>query len=58
MNTGTPVMWSSGCPDWDSDLPGAIYGLPGLSESGRRNILGGSAAKLFGLDPKPVKRIP
>jgi hypothetical protein len=29
-----------------------------LSEAGRRNILGGTAAKVFGLDPKPVKKIP
>jgi len=32
--------------------------LPFLKEGAKRNILGGNAAKLFNLDPKPVKRIP
>src|SRR6266478_2191105 len=31
---------------------------PLLKEGAKRNILGGSAARLFGLDPKPVKKIP
>jgi len=35
-----------------------IYDLPFLKEQGKRNILGGNAARLFGLDPRPVKKIP
>ena len=50
-------MWSSDYPHWDFDLPSVIYDLPFLTEKGRRNILGGTAAKVFGLDTKPVKRI-
>jgi uncharacterized protein len=58
INAETQLMWSSDYPHWDFDLPSVIYDLPFLSESGRRNILGGNAAKAFGLDPKPVKKIP
>jgi len=35
-----------------------INGLPFLKEQAKRNVLGGNAARLFGLDPKPVKSIP
>src|SRR5215471_2070932 len=58
INAETQLMWSSDYPHWDFDLPSVIYDLPFLSETGRRNILGGTAAKVFGLDPKPVKKIP
>jgi hypothetical protein len=54
----TQLLYSSDYPHWDFDLPSVIYDLPFLSESGRRNILGGTAGKVFGLDPKPVKKIP
>jgi predicted TIM-barrel fold metal-dependent hydrolase len=54
----TQLMWSSDYPHWDFDLPSTIYDLPFLSETGRRNILGGTAAKVFGLDPNPVKKVP
>ena len=58
INAETQLMWSSDYPHWDFDLPSVVYDLPFLSEVGRRNILGGTAAKVFGLDPKPVKKIP
>jgi len=58
INAETQLMWSSDYPHWDFDLPSVIYDLPFLSETGRRNILGGTAAKVFGLDSKPVKKIP
>jgi uncharacterized protein len=35
-----------------------IYDLPFLSEQAKRNILGGNAARLFGLDTEVVKKIP
>ena len=58
INAETQLVWSSDYPHWDFDLPGVIYDLPFLNEQSKRNILGGNAAKLFNLDPKPVKTIP
>jgi len=52
------LVWSSDYPHWDFDLPSTIYDLPFLNEKSKRNILGANAARLFNLDPKPVKRIP
>jgi predicted TIM-barrel fold metal-dependent hydrolase len=46
----TQLLYSSDYPHWDFDLPSTIYDLPFLSETAKRNILGGNAAKLFGLD--------
>ena len=54
----TQLVWSSDYPHWDFDLPSVIYDLPFLKEDAKRNILGGTAAKLFGLDTKPVKKMP
>src|SRR3989440_9652584 len=58
INAETQLMWSSDYPPWDFDLPSVIYDLPFLSETARRNILGGNAARAFGLDLKACKRIP
>ena len=58
INAETQLLWSSDYPHWDFDLPSVIYDLPFLSETARRNILGGNAARVFGLDSKPRKRIP
>jgi len=58
IKADTQLLWSSDYPHWDFDLPSTIYDLPFLDETAKRNILGGTAAKLFNLDPKPVKRIP
>jgi hypothetical protein len=33
------------------DLPSTIYDLPFLNEQQKRNILGGNAQRLFGLEP-------
>ena len=57
INAETQLVWSSDYPLWDFDLPSVIYDLPFLKEGAKRNILGGNAARLFGLDTKPVKRI-
>jgi predicted TIM-barrel fold metal-dependent hydrolase len=58
INAQTQLVWSSDYPHWDFDLPSTIYDLPFLNETSKRNILGANAARLFGLDLKPVKKIP
>ena len=58
INAETQLCWSSDYPHWDFDLPSVIYDLPFLNETAKRNILGGNAARLLGLDPKPVKKLP
>jgi uncharacterized protein len=58
INAETQLLWSSDYPHWDFDLPGVIYDLPFLNEKAKRNILGGNAARLFGLPAKPVKKMP
>jgi hypothetical protein len=55
INAETQLVWSSDYPHWDFDLPSVIYDLPFLNEQAKRNILGGNAARLFGLDTKVVK---
>jgi len=37
-------------------LPSTIYDLPFVSEKGKHNILGGTAARLFKLKPRNVKQ--
>ena len=54
MKAETQLLYSSDWPHWDFDPPGAITGLPFLSDAAKRNILGLNAARLFGL---PVKRL-
>jgi uncharacterized protein len=39
-------------------IPSVIYDLPFRKEQAKRNILGGNAARLFGLGSKPMKKIP
>jgi predicted TIM-barrel fold metal-dependent hydrolase len=46
----TQLLYSSDYPHWDFDLPSTIYDLPFLTETAKRNILGGNAARLFGLE--------
>jgi predicted TIM-barrel fold metal-dependent hydrolase len=58
IKADTQLVWSSDYPHWDFDLPSVIYDLPFLDETAKRNILGGTACKLFGIDPKVVKNIP
>ncbi len=43
------LMWASGYPQWHFDTPSAIWDLDFLDDETRRNILGGTARKLFGL---------
>jgi predicted TIM-barrel fold metal-dependent hydrolase len=56
MNAETQLLYSSDYPHWDFDLPSTIYDLPFLSEKGKLNILGGSAARLFKLPPRNDKQ--
>jgi uncharacterized protein len=56
LNAETQLLWSSDYPHRDFDLPSAIYDLPFLNEQAKRGILGGNAAKLFGLDSRVVKQ--
>jgi predicted TIM-barrel fold metal-dependent hydrolase len=58
IKADTQLVWSSDYPHWDFDLPSVIYDLPFIDEQGKRNILGGNAAKLFGLSTQVVKKIP
>jgi len=51
INAETNLCFSTDYPHWDFDLPSTVYDLPFLSEQAKRNILGGNAAKLFGLKP-------
>ena len=56
INAETQLVWSSDYPHWDFDLPSTIYDLPFLSEKGKHNILGGTAARLFKLKPRNEKQ--
>ena len=51
INAETQLLYSSDYPHWDMDLPSTIYDLPFLSETAKRNILGGNAQRLFNLKP-------
>ncbi|WP_417625719.1 amidohydrolase family protein [Pararhodobacter aggregans] len=57
INAESQLLFASDWPHFDFDLPQEIYDLPFLSEQAKRNILGLNAAKLFGLDPRPVKSL-
>ena len=53
MSGDTQLLYSSDYPHQDFDLPTLIWDLPFLTESAKRNILGGNAMRLFGL-PVPA----
>jgi uncharacterized protein len=57
ISAETQLMYASDYPHWDMDLPSTIYDLPFLSESAKRNILGGNAKRFFNLEPvmSPLK---
>ena len=48
----THLLYASDYPHWDFDLPSTIFDLPFVSEHGKHNILGGTAARLFKLPPR------
>jgi len=51
INAETQLLYASDFPHWDMDLPSTIFDLPFLNEQAKRNILGGNAQRLFGLEP-------
>jgi predicted TIM-barrel fold metal-dependent hydrolase len=55
INAETQLLYSSDYPHWDFDLPSTIYDLPFINEQAKRNILGGNAMRVFGIDPKTAK---
>ena len=56
INAETQLMYASDYPHWDFDLPSTVWDLPFLSEKGKHNILGGTAARLFKLPPRNDKQ--
>jgi uncharacterized protein len=52
INAETQLLYSSDYPHWDFDLPSTISDLPFVSEKAKHNILGGTAARLFKLEPR------
>ncbi len=50
INAETQLLYASDWPHWDFDTPSTIYDLPFLNEKQKRNILGGNAARVFGLN--------
>jgi predicted TIM-barrel fold metal-dependent hydrolase len=52
MNAETQLLFATDYPHWDFDTPGTIWDRPWLSEKAKHNILGGTAARLFKLQPR------
>lgn len=52
ISADTQLMYASDYPHWDFDLPSTIWDLPFVSEKGKHNILGGTAHRLFNLQPR------
>jgi predicted TIM-barrel fold metal-dependent hydrolase len=46
----TQLLYSSDWPHFDFDTPSTIANLPFLNETGKRNVLGMNAARLFNLE--------
>jgi predicted TIM-barrel fold metal-dependent hydrolase len=45
----TQLLYASDWPHWDFDTPSTIWELPNISDDGKRNILGLTAARIFNL---------
>ncbi|MGE0630520.1 MAG: amidohydrolase family protein, partial [Hyphomicrobiaceae bacterium] len=52
INAETQLLYASDYPHWDFDTPATIWDRKWLSEKARHNILGGTAARLFRLEPR------
>jgi predicted TIM-barrel fold metal-dependent hydrolase len=57
IKADTQLLFASDWPHFDFDLPNEITDLPFLSDQAKRNILGLNAARIFHLDPTPVKQL-
>ena len=57
IKADTQLLFASDWPHFDFDLPSEITDLPFLSEQSKKNILGLNAARIFNLDPTPVKQL-
>ena len=57
IKADSQLLYASDWPHFDFDLPSEITDLPFLSEQTKRNILGLNAARIFNLDPTPVKQL-
>jgi hypothetical protein len=57
IKADTQLLFASDWPHFDFDLPSEITDLPFLSEQAKKNILGLNAARIFNLDPTPVKQL-
>ena len=57
IKADTQLLYASDWPHFNFDLPSEITDLPFLSEQSKRNILGLNAARIFNLDPTPVKQL-
>jgi predicted TIM-barrel fold metal-dependent hydrolase len=49
IDAPSTLMYSSDWPHWDFDVPGKIASIPFLDDHAKRNILGETARKVFGL---------
>ena len=56
MNAETQLLYASDYPHWDFDSPITIWDRKWLSEKAKHNILGGTAARLFKLQPRNEKQ--
>lgn len=55
INAETQLLYASDWPHFDFDSPSVIANLPFLSDQAKRNILGGNAARLFGLELRKTR---
>lgn len=49
INATDQLLFASDYPHWDFNLPSTVFDLPFLSLEAKHRILGGNAARLFGL---------
>lgn len=57
INAETQLLYASDWPHWDFDLPGRILDIPTLSDEAKRNVLGRSAARIFGIPETPRSKV-
>lgn len=55
ISAETQLVYASDWPHFDFDTPSVIADLPFLNDQAKRNILGGNAARLFGLELRKAR---